>query len=83
LQVLLAWGLIGGLLCLALAFWVAPRFLKAQGTQAAPIRCAALMLAAYSFFDGALYYAHSLSLFVFCCAAAVAAGLPRDASGAG
>jgi len=81
LQVLLAWGAIGGLLCLALAIWVAPRFLKAQGAEAAPFQCAALTLAAYSFIDGTLYYIQSLSLFVFCCAAAVAAGLPRDAIG--
>lgn len=78
LQVLLAWGAIGGLLCLALAIWTAPRFLKARSAEAAPFQCAALMLAAYSFIDGSLYYAHSLSLFTFCCAAAVAAGLPRN-----
>jgi O-antigen ligase len=74
LQVLLAWGLIGTLLCLAVTIWVAPRFLKAQSAEAAPFQCAALILAAFSFIDGALYYSHSLSLFVFCCAAAVAAG---------
>jgi O-antigen ligase len=81
LQVLLAWGFIGGLLCLALAIWVAPRFLKAQGAEAAPFQHAALVLAAYSLIDGVLFYAQSLSLFVFCCAAAVAAGLPRGAIG--
>lgn len=82
LQVLLAWGVIGGLLCLALAIWTAPRFLKARTAEAAPLQCAALMLAAYSLIDGSLFYAQSLSLFVFCCAAAVAAGSPRDASSA-
>jgi len=83
LQVLLAWGAIGALLCLALAVWTAPRFLKPRSVEVAPFQCAALTLAAYSLFDGALFYAQSLSLFVFCCAAAVAAGSPRDAAGAG
>jgi O-antigen ligase len=82
LQVLLAWGLIGALLCLALALWTTPRFLKAQSIDAAPFQCAALMLAVYSMYDGALYYAHSLSLFVFCVAAAMAAGSPRAADAA-
>lgn len=78
LQILLAWGIVGALLCLALALWTAPRFLKAQTAEAAPFQCAALTLAAYSMVDASLYHTHSLSLFVFCCAAAVAAGIRRS-----
>lgn len=83
LQVLLAWGLLGGLLCAALAAWAAPRFLRARSAEAAPFQCAVLMLAAYSFIDGSLYYAHSLALFFFCCAAAIAVGMPRGPAGSG
>jgi O-antigen ligase len=82
LQVLLAWGVVGALLSVALALWTAPRFLVAQSIDAAPFQCAALMLAVYSMYDGALYYAHSLSLFVFCVAAAMAAGSPRASDAA-
>ena len=78
LQILLAWGVIGGLACLALALWVAPRFIRARSAEAAPFQCAALSLAAYSMYDGTLYYAHSTALFMLCCAAAVAADLPRS-----
>jgi O-antigen ligase len=81
LQVLLAWGAVGAVLCGALAACVLPRFVKARGVEAAPFQCAALMLAAYSLVDGSLYYAHSLALFVLCCAAAVAAGSRSGASG--
>jgi O-antigen ligase len=79
LQVLYAWGLIGGLLCAALAALVAPRLVKARTVEAAPFQCAALTLGAYSFFDGTLYYVQSTSLFALCCAAAIAAGLPESA----
>lgn len=74
LQVLHAWGVAGTLLCLLLAAWVAPRFLKARGEQAAPFRCGVLILVAYSLVDGTLYYVQSLSFFVLCCAIAVAIG---------
>jgi hypothetical protein len=74
IQVLHAWGVAGVLLCLSLAAWVASRFLKAREEQAAPFRCGALILAAYSFVDGTLYYTQPLSLFVLCCAVAVAIG---------
>jgi O-antigen ligase len=83
LQVLLAWGVLGGVLLLALAAWAAPRFLRATGAESAPFQCAALMLAAYSMIDGALYYAHSLALFALCCSAAIAAGMPRDGPAGG
>lgn len=73
-QLLHAWGAIGTVLCLSLAVWLVPRFLKAGDEQAAPFRCGALILAAYSFVDGTLYYTQSLSLFVLCCAVAVAMG---------
>ena len=67
----------------ALAAWAAPRFLRARSAEAAPFQCAVLMLAAYSFIDGSLYYAHSLALFFFCCAAAIAVGMPRGPAGSG
>jgi O-antigen ligase len=79
LQVLYAWGLIGGLLCAALAVWVVSRLVKARAVEAAPFQCAALILGAYSLFDGALHYVQSTSLFALCCAAAIAAGLPESA----
>jgi O-antigen ligase len=82
LQVLYTWGFIGGLLCLALAIWAAPRFLQAPGIEAAPFRCAAIMVAVHALIDGTLYHVHSTSLFALCCAAAIAAGYPR-APGAG
>ena len=81
LQVLLAWGILGAGLCLALALWMAPRFLQAPSSNAAPFQAAALMLAAYSFIDGALYYTHSLALFAFCCSAVIATGSPREPCG--
>lgn len=79
LQVFYAWGAIGGLLCAALAVWVASRLVKARAVEAAPFQCAALILGAYSLFDGTLYYVQSTSLFALCCAAAIAAGLPESA----
>lgn len=77
LQVLYTWGFIGGLLCLALAVWAAPRFLRAPGVEAAPFRCAAIMVAIHALIDGTLYHVHSTSLFALCCAAAIAAGYPK------
>lgn len=80
LQLLYVWGVVGALLCAALSAWVAPRFFKDRTTEVAPFRCAALILAAYSFIDGALFYVQSTSLFALSCAAAVAAGLPKGPS---
>ncbi|MXP41624.1 hypothetical protein GRI75_08210 [Altererythrobacter soli] len=78
LQLLYVWGIVGASFCAALALWLAPRFLKNRTAEAAPFQCAALILAAYSFVDGALFYVQSTSLFALCCAAAVAAGMPRE-----
>lgn len=78
LQLLYVWGIVGALLCAALAVWLAPRFLKNRSGEAAPFQCAALILAAYSFIDGALFYVQSTSLFALCCASAVAAGRPKE-----
>lgn len=75
LQVLHAWGVVGAVLCLALTVWAMPRFFKAHSPDAAPFRCGAIILAAYSFIDGPLYHSQSLSLFALCCAAAIAAGM--------
>ena len=83
LQVLLAWGAVGALLCAALAAGMAPRLLAARIGEAAPFQGAALMLAAYSQINGTLYYAHSLALFVLCCAAAVLARVPLEPSRGG
>lgn len=76
LQLLYSWGIAGTLICLALTVWAAPAFLKDRAASAAPFQCGALMLGAYSFIDGALFYNQSLSLFALCCAAAIAAGMP-------
>jgi O-antigen ligase len=78
LQILHAWGIIGGLLCLALVIRTAPSFLASKSLHSAPFRCGALILGAYSFIDGALFYNQSLSLFALCCSAAVASGLPAE-----
>ena len=80
LQVLLAWGVIGGLLCLALGVPLARSFLKAA-PEAAPFQLAALNIAAYSMVDGALYQVQSVSLFALCCAVVVALGQPRNEPG--
>lgn len=79
LQVLHAWGIAGASLVLALAAWATPLFLRARSAKAAPFQCAALMLAAYSFIDGALFYSQSLALFALCVAAAMAVGLEEAA----
>jgi O-antigen ligase len=78
LQLLYVWGVVGTLLCAALAVWMTPLFLKCRTIETAPFRCAALILVAYSFIDGALFYVQSTSLFALCCAAAVAAGPPDN-----
>jgi O-antigen ligase len=76
LQVLYAWGVVGGLLCLALAVWAWPRFLKG-GLEAAPFRYAAIAITIHSLIDGTLYHVQSTSLFALCCAVAI--GLPESA----
>jgi len=81
LQVLHAWGVVGGLLCLALAIWSAPRFLRARGVDAAPFQLSALTIAFHSFIDGSLYHVHSVALFALCVAAAIAAGMEEDTQG--
>lgn len=74
LQFLHAWGIVGTLLCLVLVTRIAPGFLRPSTTDNAGFRCGALVLAAYSFIDGALFYNQSLALFALCCAAAMAPG---------
>ena len=82
LQVLHAWGAVGGVLCLGLASWATPLFLKARSINAAPFQLSALMIAAYSFIDGSLYHVHSVALFALCVAAAIAAGMEESTQGA-
>jgi O-antigen ligase len=81
LQVLHAWGVVGGLLVIALLIMAAPLFFRARASKAASFQCAALMLAVYSFIDGALFYSQSLALFALCFASAVALGLEPMAAG--
>lgn len=78
LQVLHAWGIVGALLCLALAIRIAPSFLQSGPPHNAGFLCGALVLGAYSFIDGALFYNQSLALFALCCAAAIAPGLSAE-----
>ena len=81
LQVVHAWGAIGGVLCLGLASWAAPLFLRARGKKAAPFQLSALMVAAYSLIDGSLYHVQSVALFTLCVAAAIAAGIEENSQG--
>lgn len=79
LQILHAWGFVGGALCLALAAWIVPAFLRGSNTNVAPFQFATLILAAYACIDGTLYYTQSTALFVLCCAVAVVSGLSEEA----
>lgn len=74
LQLLHAWGIVGTLLCLALAIWIAPRFVRSNRAEAAPFQLSALTIAFHSFVDGSLYHVHSVALFALCVAAAIAIG---------
>src|SRR5690606_22204628 len=55
LQLLHAWGILGVLACLALVIRMAPAFLRPGTLDGVGFRCAALVLAAYSFIDGSLF----------------------------
>ncbi|MBJ7438894.1 MAG: O-antigen ligase family protein [Sphingopyxis sp.] len=66
LQILLAWGLVGGLLVLLLASWVARPMLQAANEDNAPLVFAILTITAFSLIDGTLYHVQSLSIFSLC-----------------
>lgn len=66
LQILFAWGLVGGLLVLLLASWIGRPMFQAADEDNAPLVFALLTIAAFSLIDGALYHVQSLSIFSLC-----------------
>jgi len=66
LQILFAWGLVGGLLVLLLASWIGRPLLHAANEGNAPLVFAILTIAAFSLIDGTLYHVQSVSIFSLC-----------------
>lgn len=66
LQILFAWGLIGGLLVLLLASWIGRPMFQAANEDNAPLVFAIVTIAAFSLIDGTLYHVQSLSTFSLC-----------------
>lgn len=78
LQILFAWGFVGGVLIAILATWLATRVYRAANPDTAPFLFAATNLAIFSLIDSSLYHVQSVSLFALCLAMIVAT--PRVAS---
>lgn len=68
LQITLAWGMIGGLAAAVISGWLALRVFRKARLQMAPLLMAALMLAAASLIDGALYFPQPILLMIVCIA---------------
>lgn len=66
LQTLLAWGAVGSILIVWLAFEAARRLRGRVADDELPLACAMIMLIAYSLFDGALYNVLTSAIFAAC-----------------
>ena len=63
LQILLAWGVVGLILCLGLAYWAVMRARNRINRSTLTLAVGILVLLFYSLIDGALYNVHTTALF--------------------
>lgn len=80
LQILYAWGLVGGALVAWLALWLARRVRRAACDANAPLVVAVLNILALSLIDGSLFHVQSVSTFALCVAMLAAGDKDRDLS---
>lgn len=66
LQILFAWGVVGGLLIGVLAIHLARRIYREADESSAPLLFAALNIAIFGLLDGSLYHVQSVSIFALC-----------------